>query len=87
LTKLLSRVGRGNWPNDAAATDRNTIAKWGVNEWTPLRHGAKSNRREKRLRDKRCEGKVLQASFLLKRGFSYFVLNQSRKRKASTKFK
>ncbi len=26
---LLSRVGRGTWPNEAAATDHTTIAKWG----------------------------------------------------------
>jgi len=52
---LLSRVGGGIWPYDAAATDRNTIVKWGdIFAWgTPVRHGANSNRKLNFLEDKR----------------------------------
>jgi hypothetical protein len=55
---LLSRVGRGTWPNDAAATDHITIAKWGENfsPWrNPVGHGANSIRKTFFLTDERCE--------------------------------
>jgi hypothetical protein len=53
---LLSRVGRGTWPYDAAATDHTTIAKWGDSYHLglfPIGHGANSIRKAIFLTDER----------------------------------